>query len=298
MNKIKKPEVSIITCFLNTDQYLEEAITSVLKQEYENWELLLIDDGSSDNSSQIAKYYASRYSNKIYYYEHEKHANKGLSASRNLGIKVSSGEFLTFLDADDVWRPQLLSGLLNLIEQHDVSLVCEATEYWYDWKDKGKENCVIQIGSRHNHVFTPPQLMLDLYPLGKSPAPCVCGLIVKKVILVKHGGFDETFTGMYEDQVFLSKFYLNEPVYISSTCNNLYRQRPDSLVGASHSKGNYHSARKKFLDWLQNYLKEKNIHHPEVLASFKNAKSHYKIPVWSTLRSIFLLKKLKRLFRR
>ncbi len=180
MNNSVPPKISIITCFLNVEQYLEEMIESVLQQEYENWELLLIDDGSTDNSTSIAKKYVSRYPGKIIYREHNGHSNRGASASRNVGIDMATGEFIAFLDADDVWLPDLLSCLLTLMQAHSVALVCEASEYWYDWSNTERQNVIIPVGTEQDRYYAPPQLMLNLYPLGKGAAPCPCGMLVKK----------------------------------------------------------------------------------------------------------------------
>src|SRR5258707_1101776 len=81
------PRVTVITIFLDAERYLDEAIMSVLRQDLPDWELLLVDDGSSDRSTTIALDYTQRFPDKIIYLEHEGHANRGMSASRNLGIR-------------------------------------------------------------------------------------------------------------------------------------------------------------------------------------------------------------------
>ncbi len=73
-----QPSVSVIIAFLNEENYLEEAVLSVMQQEYNNWELILVDDGSSDSSTAIAKSFAKQDANKIFYLEHAGHINKGL----------------------------------------------------------------------------------------------------------------------------------------------------------------------------------------------------------------------------
>ena len=78
------PVVSVITNFLNEERFITEAVESVISQTYESWELLLVDDGSDDASSEIARRYASRRPNKIRYFEHAGHVNLGSSAARNL----------------------------------------------------------------------------------------------------------------------------------------------------------------------------------------------------------------------
>jgi glycosyltransferase involved in cell wall biosynthesis len=74
--------VSVITCFYNEEAFLSEAVNSVLNQEYTHWELLLVDDGSTDESVQIAKQFAADFPEKIFYVDHPAHQNKGLSSSR------------------------------------------------------------------------------------------------------------------------------------------------------------------------------------------------------------------------
>src|SRR5688572_9625007 len=98
-----QPLVSAITIVLNGEKYIEVAIASVRAQTYDRWELLLVDDGSTDSSTQISKEYTKRYPEKIRYLEHDGHANRGMSASRNLGVAHARGQFVAFLDSDDVW---------------------------------------------------------------------------------------------------------------------------------------------------------------------------------------------------
>ncbi|PKV62784.1 glycosyltransferase family 2 protein [Pontibacter ramchanderi] len=292
-----KPKVSIITCFFNTEQFIVEAIESVLSQTFTDWELLLIDDGSTDASTQIAKGYASKYPGHIRYYEHAAHINKGLSASRNKGLSEASGDLIAFLDADDVWLPDYLLNQVNLMEQLSVTMVCEATEYWYSWSDASKEDKHTPVGVNASTVYNPPQLMLSLYPLNTGAAPCMCSILIRKDALLKHGGFDESFTGMYEDQIFLSKIYMNEPIYVSHLCNNRYRQRPGSLVNSS-TKADYHQVRARFLYWFQMYFSKKSLENPYISKSLKKALWPYQYPMLNKLMNMkykSLGKRLKRI---
>ena len=86
-----KPLVSGIIIFRNTQKFIEEAIQSVFAQTYDNWELLLVDDGSTDGSREIAQRYAIQYPEKVRYLEHENHQNLGVSAARNLGVTSAKG---------------------------------------------------------------------------------------------------------------------------------------------------------------------------------------------------------------
>jgi len=99
------PLVSVITIFLDAERFLNEAIESLRAQTYERWELLLVDDGSRDGSSEIAREHAARDPHRIRVLEHAGHANLGMSASRNLGIAHARGDLVALLDADDVYLP-------------------------------------------------------------------------------------------------------------------------------------------------------------------------------------------------
>lgn len=274
------PLVSIITCFLNVEQFLAEMIQSVLAQDYSNWELILVDDGSTDKSTAIARQFAAAFPDKIYYHEHPGHQNKGASASRNAAIKLAKGEFITFLDGDDVYLPPFIAHQVKLQQRFPAaSLVCEATEYWYDWTQQDKVNTVVPIGVAPERLYYPAHLALKLYPLSYGASPCICGMLLKKAVAEKHGLFDETFKGMYDDQVLMLKIFLNEPVYISSACHNRYRQRPGSLVQSSHAFGGYHRTRKRFLRWLLQYLQANNLPYPEVsrlaASNLANSRPYY-----------------------
>ncbi len=275
----KTPLVSVIITFLNEERFLAEAVESVINQEYKNWELILVDDGSTDESTRIAKDFAGSYPSKIFYAEHQGHVNKGLSASRNYGISLSRGELIAFLDGDDIWVPAKLVVQISLMNENpNAAMLFEACEYWYGWQDKTKQDIVVQVGTDQNKLFNPPHLAETLYPLSVGDAPSLSGLLVKKSVLEKYGGFEEQFTGLYGDQAFLHKVYLNEPIYISSLCHHKYRQREGSIVQKTTSEGYYHLKRRFFLKWLQQYMLESNIKHEKVQLLLKKALKPYDNP--------------------
>ncbi len=114
---MNKGLVSIITPVYNGQDFLDRSIKSVLAQTYENWELLLIDDGSSDNSVQIIKYYLE--DNRIKLLRNE--SNSGIPTTRNKGIENSTGEFIALLDQDDEWLPHKLEKQVNKFLEIDDS---------------------------------------------------------------------------------------------------------------------------------------------------------------------------------
>jgi glycosyltransferase involved in cell wall biosynthesis len=89
-----RPLISAIIIFFNEERFLEEAIENVFAQTYKNWELLLVDDGSTKDSTTIAFNYAEKYPEKVCNLEHEGHQNRGMSATLNLGIRHAESEYI------------------------------------------------------------------------------------------------------------------------------------------------------------------------------------------------------------
>ena len=108
------PLVSVVVIFLNAERFLRDAVASVFAQTYDRWELLLVDDGSTDAGGKIAERFALEHPDQVRYLDHPGHENRGMSASRNLGIRAARGDFIAFLDADDVWLPGKLTEQLAL----------------------------------------------------------------------------------------------------------------------------------------------------------------------------------------
>ncbi len=252
------PLVSIITPFLNGGPYFEESINSVLSQTYPHWELMLVDDGSTDGSEAIAKQYADRYPDRIFYLQHEGRANKGASASRNLGIRHSRGSFIAFLDADDIYLPlKLEKQVPQLLAQPRAGMLYSATEYWHSWKGIAEERDWVwqNFGVPANTLVEPP-LLLETFLRDGSTVPCMGSVLARRSTIQAVGGWEDSFRYIYTDQVFHAKICLHAPVYVASGCWDRYRQHPTS---SSNTKGQPHrafEARKRYLDWLGNYLRE------------------------------------------
>ncbi|MGB1104680.1 MAG: glycosyltransferase family 2 protein [Crocinitomicaceae bacterium] len=108
------PLISIIVPVYNTEKYIDETIQSVVDQTYENWELILVDDGSIDHSKDIITEWTKK-DNRIHYHYKE---NGGQASARNLGIALSKGAYIAFLDADDLYLPERLSSQIADLEKH------------------------------------------------------------------------------------------------------------------------------------------------------------------------------------
>src|ERR1044072_6756156 len=224
-----KSLISIIIPFLNVEKFIEEAIESVLAQSYDEWELLLADDGSTDRSTEIAQRYARRYPDKARYLEHEGHMNRGMSATRNLGIREARGELIAFLDADDVWLPEKLKEQVAILDSHpEAAMVYGATQYWYSWTGSpadARRDFVPEPAVQPDTLIKPPIPVSALWRNHIVTAP---GRLARREIMQEVGGYEESFRGLFEDQVFHSKVCLKAPVFVSSKCWYKYRKHPGS----------------------------------------------------------------------
>ncbi len=112
--------VSIIIPCYNQAQYLEDSLQSVLEQTYTNWECIIINDGSPDNTDEIARKWIVKDGRYIYLNK----KNEGVSSSRNLGIKTAKGDFIQFLDADDLLANDKIALSIAAVQKHQVAVVC------------------------------------------------------------------------------------------------------------------------------------------------------------------------------
>ena len=112
------PTVSVIMPAYNVERYLNEAIDSVLAQTYTDFELVIVDDGSTDGSRAMAERYRARHPDRVVVVSQE---NRGLAGARNAALRVASGQVFALLDSDDGWAPTFLEAQMRLLDAHDVS---------------------------------------------------------------------------------------------------------------------------------------------------------------------------------
>lgn len=296
-----KPLISGITIFLNAEKFIEEAIESVLAQTYDNWELLLVDDGSTDGSTTIAQRYAQQHPTKVRYLEHDEHQNRGMSASRNLGIHNAKGEYIAFLDADDIWLPRKLERQVAILEaQPEAVMVYGSTLYWYSWtgnlqdrqRDSGRK-----LGVKPGTLVPPPKL-LALFLRREAETPATCGVLIRRNVIEEIGRFEMGFKGMYEDQAFFAKVCLKAPVFVESGCWDKYRQHSDNCCSVAMESGEYHpqlphSARLIFLKWLSEYLSQQDVKDTEVWQALQKSLWPYQHPIlYRLVKALYFMKRI------
>lgn len=143
---MNEPLVSIITPVYNAERFLSDTIKSVQNQTYKNWEMLLVDDCSKDNSAQTIKEF-QKYDDRIKYIKLEK--NSGASVSRNTGIKNAKGRFIAFVDSDDIWKPEKLEVQVKYMLENNLGFTF--TSYRYMKEDGELTNKVAKAPSKINY---------------------------------------------------------------------------------------------------------------------------------------------------
>ncbi len=289
-----KPLVSVIIPFFNREDFLGEAVESVLAQTYENWELILVDDGSRDKSYEIAEEFTKKYSGKISLLTHENNENKGASASRNLGIKNAGGEFITFLDSDDIYFPDTLEREVKAFaENADADAVCGTLECWYSWSNEASEwerDFKIDLVLELEKLYQPPDLLVhNLNASGRKPG-INCVMLKRCFVEQIENIFEDDYRYAWEDQVFWSKLSLKGNIYVMDACLAKYRQHPASTCSIESRNGQDIPSMNIFLNWLENYLREQNITDQRVWKALKNFQRNLRIET--------KFKGLKQLYRR
>jgi len=255
------PKVTVIIPSYNSKRFLKETIDSVFSQTFTDWELLLVDDGSTDGSDQISAWTAYLNPAKVRFIYHPGHKNHGSSATRNLGFCHARGKYVIFLDSDGILLPTKLERHIGILETHpEADALFGETLVWYSWtnypEDQSKDeiwNVWKQYGIKSDVVVQPHLLLNPLLENGICPNPS--SLILRSVIVHRINGWEESFKGNeYDDQAFYIKLFLNAAIYVDSSCLEKYRIHENSMCSIAEKEGKHQSHRVFFLTWAEKYL--------------------------------------------
>ena len=137
------PKVSVIVPFYNVGRYIEKCLNSLVNQTLEEIEIILVNDGSQDNSYQVAKEFQEKYPNKIKCYEKP---NGGLGDARNFGINYATGEYIAFLDSDDYVEPSMYQEMYEKAIKEDAEMV--ECDFWWEYPKKKRKDVGIEYNSQ------------------------------------------------------------------------------------------------------------------------------------------------------
>ncbi|CAN5654613.1 hypothetical protein BH23GEM9_BH23GEM9_22850 [soil metagenome] len=241
------PTVSVVIPFFNAAMYLREAVESVLAQGFTDWELILVDDGSTDGGTALALEFAGG-DGRIRYVEHAGHRNRGQSASRNVGIRAAAGEYIALLDADDAWLPTKLERQIAVLSSvPGVELVFGPAVYVYADGTRNLQVMTLQ------HGRLPPGRWIPALLRWEDNAPCPSTVMVRRRAVLAVGGFCEELPSLYEDQGTWCKLSLSTSAYYDPEPRSLYRIHASSTCGAA-SQRQRRLARLDFCSWLHQYV--------------------------------------------
>ena len=180
------PIISIIMPAYNAEEYIEKSIESIISQTSENWELIIINDGSTDNTGQIISDWAKK-EPRINVFSQQ---NKGVSCARNLGIEHAAGKYLAFLDSDDLYDKTFVEKMCAKIEQENVAVVY--CGYFFEKFNK-------YIGEPY-----PEGSLLECNLLKKRGRIIMCNFVVEKDFLIRHNIKFTPGCSSYEDTEFIT----------------------------------------------------------------------------------------------
>ena len=251
---VQKELISVIVPVYNVEKYLPKCIESILAQTYMNWELLLIDDGSPDNSGIICDNYAER-DNRIRVI-HKK--NEGVSSARNLGIDKASGNFIMFVDSDDWIENDYLSNFGDLSSIGNDVLILQGVERISNITNKTQwivqyENKLC-YGEEINKMIAEYELLHSGFPVAK--------LFSKELIIKNNIRFNTTIS-FHEDHLFVFEYwkYINK-LKITSSISYKYIDYEDnqSLSSKKHFYAESEIAYKLINDSLNSLLNQRLIY--------------------------------------
>lgn len=194
--------ISVIIPLYNKEKAIQNTLLSVLKQTYQNFEIIVVDDGGTDNSANIVKKIAQIDNRINYFYKH----NGGVSSARNYGLSKAKGEWIIFLDADDEMLPNNLEHLNNLVQTHKVNIAAG--------------NVMINYGSHtktnHLNCHKPETVYKNIIPaLIGHEAIFPNGAVLFKRLILKKNPYNENLC-RYEDAEFELKLFKDNVIVFST----------------------------------------------------------------------------------
>lgn len=263
-------KISIIVPIFNSEQYLKEAIDSMLAQTYRNIEIILIDDGSTDNSFKICTNYSNDNANVKTY----RLPNGGVSKARNFGINKSTGDWITFVDSDDIISNDYCEKLIECIDEstdmvigRTISFLNDDINYLVNDKYRGGECDEFVSKNEKNKLFE--SILVDNYNYIKYPhiSTCSAKLINKSIIKSYKIKYDEDIT-LYEDAIFnMQIIYYSKKIKVINKKIYYYRARNNS--SSNTFKIDMTEQYEKVYDKLNMFSQEKNVDLTKYLDYFK-----------------------------
>lgn len=266
--------ISVIMPLYNNEIYIVEAIQSVINQTYKDWELIIINDASTDNSKFIVqKFLEEEKDNRIVFIDLKE--NKGVSFARNLGMKKAKGEYISFLDSDDLWDKNFLNELYRKIKETNGKLVYSKFAYFYNGDNIKINKAVMREGKIDKFIVKKKCRYETEYPFH------ICAILVKKSLIETYKIKFPEDQNLFEDGLFLSKLICITDIVSVNKVLMYYRQHQTSITHKKYTKKEY-LQELLFLERLLDFIKIYNIYFYNIV---------YKYYIYRVYRVILIILK-------
>jgi GT2 family glycosyltransferase len=280
--------VSVLMIFLDGEAFMREAVDSLLAQDFADWELLLVDDGSTDASGDYARALAAGDPDRFRYFTHPGHVNRGTSASRNLGLAVARGPALLRLDCDDVLASATSLGeQVALLDAHpEVAVVCGPCEYWNSWR--GGRDTPQALGAAAG-LAAPGSLVAAMIAPGDAEP---ISMLVRTAAIRDCGGWDESIRDFGEDFSLTARLLSRHAVWVSTQCWYRYRMHPASYSHRVRHSGLERRRRAELIAWTRAWIRREGLRDRAVLAALDARARANRAPwqagrrAWQRLRTL------------
>ena len=269
--------ISVVMAVYNGEHYIRETIESVQAQTHSNFEFIIIDDGSKDNTAAIIKEYASRDNRIKYYYQ----KNAGTSAALNYGDRLANAEFIARMDSDDIMLPTRLEKQVEFLRNHPEVSAASCLAYYINGKGKilGKNSTDILTVQDCRQYVTDNKIIFCLHP----------GAIFRKSVLMNIGGYDENIIVCHDVELWNRMADAGYYMVVMPEILMKYRIHPYSLM--SSFKERLHEA-----DWAKYNIRQKRIHKEpvsfkEYQTLLKNYPLSAKIKLWRNQKGDYYYRK-------
>lgn len=266
--------ISVIMPLYNNEIYIVEAIQSVINQTYKEWELIIINDASTDNSKFIVqKFLEKEKDNRLIFIDLKE--NKGVSFARNLGMKKAKGEYISFLDSDDLWDKNFLNELYRKIKETNGKLIYSKFAYFYNGDNIKINKAVMREGKIDKFIVKKKCRYETEYPFH------ICAILVKKSLIETYKIKFPEDQNLFEDGLFLSKLICITDIVSVNKVLMYYRQHQTSITHKKYTKKEY-LQELLFLERLLDFIKIYNIYFYNIV---------YKYYIYRVYRVILIILK-------
>ncbi len=247
------PKVSILIPLYNSEEYIAETIDSCLNQTYENIEIIIVDDGSTDSSLDIAREYENKHKNiKV-----EVQKNSGAPVARNRAFKLSTGEYIQYIDADDLMHPDKIYLQMKVLKNSD-DLTIVFGKYG-DFK-KNIENTKWKNLPVNKNYNSGKQFLVELWESGIAVIPHIW-LIPRRLIKIS-GGWDESLVKNQDGEFFARVVFKVSKVLFIENSIGYYRRDNENSISRQVSRKAFESKSKSFetyVNLMKDYLDEPEV---------------------------------------